>query len=173
MVICRHDQVAEKLELSRLCSQLRLDRWHSAFHSGFHSVNKRPSECVFGATFFTFSFFLLVNFTGWSGPQVLCCVSHSKKSVSAFPKMCVLGELHSDVSYSVGVISVQSLSCIRLFVTSWTAVRQTSLSFTNSWGLLKLMSIESVMPSNHLVPCPSLLLPSVFSHHQGLFRVQW
>ena len=54
--------------------------------------------------------------------------------------------------------SVQSLSYIRLFVTSRTAARQTSLSITNSWSLLKLMSIESVMPSNHLILCSPLLL---------------
>ena len=58
---------------------------------------------------------------------------------------------------------VQSLSCDRLFVTLWTAARQTSLSITNSWSSLKLMSIESVMPSNHLILChPLLLLPSIF-----------
>ena len=54
--------------------------------------------------------------------------------------------------------SVQSLSHIRFFATLWTAARQTSLSITNSWSLLKLMSIESVMPSNHLILCPHLLL---------------
>ena len=59
--------------------------------------------------------------------------------------------------------SVQSLSPVWFFVTSWTAARQTSLSITNSQGLLKLMSIESVMPSNHLILChPLLLLPSIF-----------
>ena len=59
--------------------------------------------------------------------------------------------------------SVQSLSRVRLFATSWTAARQASLSITNSWNLVKLMSIETVMPSNHLVLChPLLLLPSIF-----------
>ena len=59
--------------------------------------------------------------------------------------------------------SVQLLSRVWLFATPWTAARQASLSITNSWGLLKLMSIESVMPSNHLILCrPLLLLPSVF-----------
>ena len=49
-------------------------------------------------------------------------------------------------------------------MTLWTAAHQTSLSITNSWGLLKLMSIELVMPSNHLILCcPFLLLPSIFS----------
>ena len=60
--------------------------------------------------------------------------------------------------------SVQSLSHVRLFVTPWTAARQASLSITNSQSLLKLMSIESVMPSNHLILCcPLLLLPSIFA----------
>ena len=59
--------------------------------------------------------------------------------------------------------SVQLLSCVRLFATPWTATRQASLSITNSGSLLKLMSIESVMPSNHLILChPLLLLPSIF-----------
>ena len=59
--------------------------------------------------------------------------------------------------------SVQSLSRVRLFATPWTAARQASLSITKSWGLLKLVSSESVMPSNHLILChPLLLLPSIF-----------
>ena len=58
--------------------------------------------------------------------------------------------------------SVQSLSHVRLFTTPWTAAHQASLSITNSWSLRKLMSIESVMPSNHLILChPLLLLPSI------------
>ena len=60
--------------------------------------------------------------------------------------------------------SAQSLSRVRLFVTPWTTAHQASLSITNSWSLPKLMSIESVMPSNHLILCyPLLLLPSIFS----------
>ena len=59
-------------------------------------------------------------------------------------------------------IVVQSLCYIWLFVTPWTAARQASLSITNSWSLLKLMSIELVMPSSHLILChPLLLLPSI------------
>ena len=58
---------------------------------------------------------------------------------------------------------VQSLSHVQIFVIPWTAACQASLSFTISWSLLKLMSIESVMLSNHLMPCcPVLLLPSIF-----------
>ena len=59
--------------------------------------------------------------------------------------------------------SVQSLSRVQLFVTPWIAACQASLSITSSWNLLRLMSIESVMPSNHLILCcPLLLLPSIF-----------
>ena len=69
-----------------------------------------------------------------------------------------------------GLSSVQSLSHVRLFVTPWTVARQAPLSITNSRSLLELMSIESVMPSNHLILYhPLLLLPSVFSQHQYLF----
>ena len=74
--------------------------------------------------------------------------------------------------------SVQSLSHVRLFATPWTAACQVSLSITNSWTLLRLMSTESVMPCNHLILCcPLLLLPSispsirVFSNESGLHQV--
>ena len=69
----------------------------------------------------------------------------------------------SDNIIEVQFSSVQSLSRVRLFVTPWTAARQASLSITNSWSLLKLMSVESVMPSKHLTLCrPLLPPPSVF-----------
>ena len=59
--------------------------------------------------------------------------------------------------------TIQLLSSVGLFATPWTVARQASLSITNSWSLLKLMSIESVMPSNHLLLChPLILLPSIF-----------
>ena len=67
---------------------------------------------------------------------------------------------HPKFHYS---FSVQLFSHVQLFVTPWTAARQASLSITNSWSLPKLMSISSVMPSNHLILCrPLLLLPSTF-----------
>ena len=63
----------------------------------------------------------------------------------------------------IGVSSVQLLSHVQLFVTPWIAAQQASLSIANSWILPKLLSIESVMPSNHLfLCCPLLLLPSIF-----------
>ena len=61
------------------------------------------------------------------------------------------------------VVVVHLLSHVQIFVTPWTAACQSSLSITNSWSLLKLMSLESLMPSNHLIIChPLLLLPSIF-----------
>ena len=84
-------------------------------------------------------------------------------------------QIHHNVKFS----SVQSLSHIQLFVTSWTAACQATLSIINSWSLLKLMSIELVMLSNHLILCcPLLLLPSitpsirVFSNESGL-HIRW
>ena len=69
------------------------------------------------------------------------------------------------------VVVVQSLSRVRLFATPQTAARQASLTTTNSRGLLKLMSIESVMPSNHLILCRPLLLPALhLPQHQGLLQ---
>ena len=68
----------------------------------------------------------------------------------------------------LGFSSVQSLSHVRLFATPWTTACQASLSITNSWSSLKLMSIESVMPSSHLILCrPLLLLPSTFPSIRG------
>ena len=66
-------------------------------------------------------------------------------------------------SFWVQFSSVQLPSCVPLFEIPWTAALQASLSITNFWSLLKLMSIKSVMPSNHLILClPLLLLPSIF-----------
>ena len=75
--------------------------------------------------------------------------------------------------------SVQSLSCVWLFATPWTAARQASLSITNSWSLLKLKYIELVMPSNHLILChPLLLQPSIFPSirifsKEAVLHIRW
>ena len=75
--------------------------------------------------------------------------------------------------------SVQSPSRVRLFATPWTAAHQASLSVTNSQSLLKLMSTESVMPSNHLIFChPLLLPPSIFPcirvfSNESVLRIRW
>ena len=72
-------------------------------------------------------------------------------------------EFQGNISTQSQFSLVQSLRCVWLFATPWTAAHHASLSITNSWSLLKLMSIESVMPFNHLVLCHLLLLPpSIF-----------
>ena len=83
--------------------------------------------------------------------------------------------LSSHIQFS----SVQSLSCVQLFSTPWIAAHQASLSITNSWSSLRVMSIESVMPSSHLILChPLLLLPPVppsirvFSNESTL-HIRW
>ena len=84
-----------------------------------------------------------------------------------------------DRQESVQFSSVQSLSCVWLFVTPWTAARQASLSITNSQGSTKPTSIESVIPSNHLIlSCPLLLLPSIFpsirvSSNDSVLHIRW
>ena len=98
------------------------------------------------------------------------------------PKISFSLSLALTIMPSVSVLqfsSVQSLSRVRLFATPWIAARQASLSITNSRSLLKLMSIESVTPSSHLILChPLLLLPPippsirVFSHESTL-HMRW
>jgi len=85
------------------------------------------------------------------GESVITKEGSTKKLFEVIEKLCILI-----------IVIVQRLSPVQLFVTPWTAAHQASLSFTNSRSLLKLMSIESVMPSNHLILCPLLLLPSIF-----------
>ena len=74
--------------------------------------------------------------------------------------------------------SVQLLSSVRPFVTPWITACQASLSITNSWSLLKLMSIKLLMPSNHLVLCRPLLLPSIFPSirvfsNESVLHIKW
>ena len=83
-------------------------------------------------------------------------------------------ETYTHVQFS----SVQSLSCVQLFATPWTAAHQASLSITNSQSLLKLISIESVMSSNHLILCCSLLLSSILSNirafsNESILHIRW
>ena len=106
--------------------------------------------------------------------------SSNKPSMTPWPMFDVLQVFSLWISpYSTYFSSVQSLSHVRLFATPWTATRQVSLSITNSQSSLKPMSIESVMPSNHLILChPLLLLPSIFPSNQvfsneSALRIRW
>ena len=92
----------------------------------------------------------------------------------------LLGSLKFVVLCTDFVVTVfQSLSCVWLFVISWTSAWQSSLSITISWSLLKLTSIELLMPSNHLIfCCPLLLLPSIFPNirifpSESVFCTRW
>ena len=78
----------------------------------------------------------------------------------------------------ITISSAQQLSRVQLFLTPWTAARQASLSITNSQSLLKLVSIESVMSSNHLIVCCLLLLPSIFPSirvftNESVLHIRW
>ena len=97
--------------------------------------------------------------------QMWVAIASPPQAAVRIEKSAGLAELqHVVLECSVNVaVAVQSLSRVRLFVTPWTAACQASLPFTISQSLLKLMSIEWVMPSNHLIfCCPLLLLPSIF-----------
>ena len=104
---------------------------------------------------------------GACAPQLL---SQSASTAEAsVPRACALQQEFS---------SVPSLSHLQLFVTPWTAACQASLSITNSQSLLKRMSIESVMPSNHLILCCPLLPPSIFPSirvfsNESVLHIRW
>ena len=101
------------------------------------------------------------------------------RNVKSHLKFSVSTELFPLIKSLFLVSSVQSLSHVHLFVTSWTAAHQASLSITNSRSLLKLMSIESGMPSNHLILCcPLFLQPSIFPSirifsSESVLRIRW
>ena len=90
-----------------------------------------------------------------------------KKMCSEYSRSLIWHTKRAVIEFS----SVQSLSHVQLFVTPWTAASQASLSITNSWSLLKLMSIESVMPSNYLILCHPLLLPRQSFPASGSFQM--
>ena len=97
----------------------------------------------------------LPSFCSWPSTIFFTCQPERFFKIWESPTWCCC--------YLSYLSSVQLLSRVWLFVTPWTVARQASLSITNSWSLLKLMSIESVMPSNHLILyCPLLLRPSIF-----------
>ena len=99
---------------------------------------------------------------GSLGGSFLDC--HAIKESASRTSPSPQAKVSQSVQFSRPVSPVQLLSCVRLFATPWTAACQASLSITNSWSLLNLMSIESVMPSNHLILChPLLLPPSIFT----------
>ena len=128
--------------------------------------------------FYMQSIIVVVNFGKTKKKQKRKTTQNCQKySLLLFCQICLHSFIHSTHFYwafvprtILGFAVVQLLGRVQLFATIWTAACQASLSITISWSLPKFMSIESVMPSNHLILCcPLLLLPSIF--HQHLF--QW
>ena len=114
----------------------------------------------------------------WCNPPRLCRKASPKPQKDSIPGVGGVMELCLLPTY-ITISSVQLLSHVWLLVTPWTAAHQASLSITNSWSLLTLMSIESVMPSSHLILCQPLLLPPsilpsirVFSN-KSVLRIRW
>ena len=115
--------------------------------------------------------------------EILKCINaqliYMFKFKSNHYKKCNQHWLAKQKEASVQFSSVQSLSRVQLFATPWTAARQASLSITNSWSLLKFMSIELVMPSNHLILCcPLLFPPSIFPSirvfsNESVLPIRW
>ena len=117
---------------------------------------------------------------------MLCKLNFKKKALLLFLFSRHFTDLlHSELLFcsycftAYDIRKVQSLSHVQLFATPWTAAHQASLSITNSWSPPKLMSIESVMPSNNLIVChPLLLLPSIFPSirvfsNESALRIRW
>ena len=138
-----------------------------SLNMGFHQhLTKAISGCLFGYSVFDLQR-RWGQLSGWS----------LRSSVIKLEVLLDLGQ--SSWSFPHTFNSPQSLSSVQLFVTAWTAAHQASLSLTNSRSLLKLMSVESVMPYNHLILCRPLLLPPsifpsnrVFSNESAL-RIRW
>ena len=113
----------------------------------------------------------------YKGPSLFLSSNKLFQRHSHSLKRCLKKQVH--ISWVRKFSSVESLSRVWLFSTPWTATRQASLSVTNSWSLPKLLSIESVMPSNHLILChPILLLPSIFPSirvfsSESALRMMW
>ena len=94
---------------------------------------------------------------------ILALENSSQRSLAGYTHGVKKNRTRQGTYMCMYVVVVQSLSCVRLFETPWTAAHQASLSFIISWSLLKLMSVESVMPSDHpVLHRPLLLLPSIF-----------
>ena len=91
------------------------------------------------------------------GPFLHFCILYHCV-LTGFHSACHIAYTNQIINFNAQFSWVQSFSSVRLFATPWTAARQASLSITNSWGLLRLMSIELVMPSSHLILCCPLLL---------------
>ena len=143
------------------------------FTSGVQSIGASASASVFPKNI---QDWFSLGLTGWISLQ-------SKRLSRVFSNSTVQKHqffgARALLFFGLLLRSVQSLSCVLLFVTSWTATHQASPSITNSRSLLKLTSIESLRPSNHLIVChPVLLLPSIFPSirvfsNESVLHIRW
>ena len=121
----------------------------------------------------------VMNLVGWVQDSVLTTVMHQPNTSAVFLNNSVWNLVLFLYHIAYSISSVQSLSPVWLFATPWMSAHLASLSNTNSHSLLKLMSIESVMPSYHLIFChPLLLLPSVFPSirvfsNESVLHIRW
>ena len=130
-------------------------------------------------------YFIIIIRIRWAGPTIILVIDRMKFSYSIIitssvwvfwlPSILSSVQERSVTQFS----SVQLLSRVQLFVTPWTVAHQASLTITNSWSLLKLMSIKSMTPSNHLILChPLLLLSSIFPRirvfsSKSVLHIRW
>ena len=157
----------EKDLLSQMCENLSLS------YSYLHACIEHDSNKSFLKVTVCFRYFLEnilfkhekfeVSAKGEFGRMSLYVLFIQQQQFSSATLISsVLSSVLLIISKQIQFSSVQLLSCVRLFETPWTVARQASLSITNTRSLFKFMSIESVMPSNHLILCRSLLLPPSF-----------
>ena len=128
----------------------------------------------------TYVYFLLIHVVVWQKPTQLCKVIILQLKINLkIHQEDIKIKATVNISSFNQFSSVQLLSHVQLFETPWTAARQASLSITNSWTLLKLMSIKLVMPSNYLILCrPLLFLPSIFLSirvfsNESVLHIRW
>ena len=139
----------------------------------FIHVLYRGEEVPFLSSYHLSEFFFFASCSGVYSCSCLGCTGRNGSTSSSLDQKCTL------FLWWYFVVVVQSLSRVHLFANPWTAARQSSLSITNSWSLLTLISTESVMPPNHLILCHPLLLPPssfpsirVFSN-DSVLHIRW
>ena len=132
--------------------ELVMDR--EAWRAGIHGATKSRTEWL-----------MMLNIFSWAYLPFASLLFPAIRKASSDNQFAFWHFFFIEIVLVTTFCSVQLLSCVQLIVTPWTAVHQAAahMSFTNAWSLLKLMSIDFVMSSNHLILChPLLLQPSIF-----------